>query len=50
MESAKKDGKPFFLWWNSTKMHIFTHLKEGLMVKPGLVFMQMVWWNTIGNW
>ena len=22
-----KSDKPFFLWWNSTRMHIFTHLK-----------------------
>jgi arylsulfatase A-like enzyme len=28
MEKAKKEDKPFFLWWNSTKMHIFTHLEE----------------------
>ena len=27
MERAKKADKPFFLWWNSTRMHIFTHLK-----------------------
>ncbi len=27
MEQAHADGKPFFLWWNSTRMHIFTHLK-----------------------
>jgi arylsulfatase len=27
MEEAQKAGKPFFLWWNSTRMHIFTHLK-----------------------
>ena len=26
MEKAKKDGKPFFVWLNSTRMHIFTHL------------------------
>ena len=24
---AHADGTPFFLWWNSTRMHIFTHLK-----------------------
>jgi arylsulfatase len=36
MERAKKAGKPFFLWWNSTKMHIFTHLKEGAAGKTGL--------------
>lgn len=28
MERAKKANKPFFLWWNSTRMHVFTHLKK----------------------
>jgi arylsulfatase A-like enzyme len=28
LEKRKADGKPFFLWWNSTRMHIFTHLKD----------------------
>jgi arylsulfatase A-like enzyme len=28
MDRAQKDGKPFFLWWNATRMHVFTHLKE----------------------
>ena len=27
MDKAHKDGKPFFVWWNSTRMHIFTHLQ-----------------------
>jgi arylsulfatase len=27
MERAVAAGKPFFLWWNSTRMHIWTHLK-----------------------
>ncbi|MCK6621387.1 MAG: arylsulfatase [Calditrichia bacterium] len=36
MERAKKSGKPFFLWWNSTRMHIFTHLKPALQGKTGL--------------
>jgi len=26
MEKAKKDGKPFFLWLNPTRLHVFTHL------------------------
>jgi arylsulfatase len=26
IEKAKKDGKPFFLWLNPTRMHIVTHL------------------------
>jgi arylsulfatase len=36
MRRAKKANKPFFLWWNSTKMHIFTHLKRSVKGKTGL--------------
>lgn len=36
MESAKKENKPFFIWWNSTRMHIFTHLKPESRGKTGL--------------
>jgi len=36
IEKAAKEDKPFFLWWNSTKMHIFTHLKDELDGKTGL--------------
>jgi arylsulfatase A-like enzyme len=36
MERAKKADKPFFLWWNSTRMHIFTHLKPSSQGKTGL--------------
>jgi len=36
MQRAKQADKPFFIWWNSTKMHIFTHLKEGVAGKTGL--------------
>ncbi len=25
---AIKDDKPFFVWFNATRMHVFTHLKE----------------------
>ena len=28
MEKAKKDGKPFFVWLNPTRMHIVTHLSD----------------------
>lgn len=28
MSRAAEQDKPFFLWWNSTRMHVFTHLKE----------------------
>ena len=36
MERAAKDGKPFFMWWNSTRMHVFTHLKPESDGKTGL--------------
>jgi arylsulfatase A-like enzyme len=36
MDKAHKDGKPFFVWWNSTRMHIFTHLKPDSEGKTGL--------------
>jgi arylsulfatase A-like enzyme len=36
MEKAVKDDKPFFVWWNTTRMHVFTHLKEESAGKTGL--------------
>ena len=36
LEKAKKADKPFFLWWNSTRMHVFTHLKKESQGKTGL--------------
>ena len=36
IDKAHKDGKPFFVWWNSTRMHIFTHLKPESEGKTGL--------------
>jgi len=28
MEKSKKDGKPFFVWLNPTRMHVFTYLSR----------------------
>jgi arylsulfatase len=36
MDRAKKADKPFFLWWNSTRMHVWTHLKPESEGKTGL--------------
>ena len=36
IEKAHADGKPFFVWWNSTRMHVFTHLKKESEGKTGL--------------
>ena len=36
LERTRKSGKPVFLWWNSTRMHIFTHLKPESQGRTGL--------------
>jgi arylsulfatase A-like enzyme len=36
MEKAKKADKPFFIWWNATRMHVFTHLKASSQGVTGL--------------
>ena len=36
LNDAKKANKPFFLWWNSTRMHIWTRLKADSQGKTGL--------------
>ena len=36
IDRQNKDGKPFFCWFNSTRMHIFTHLKPASEGKTGL--------------
>jgi arylsulfatase A-like enzyme len=36
MDRAHQDDKPFFIWFNSTRMHIFTHLKKESRGKTGL--------------
>src|SRR4030095_13820365 len=36
MDAAVKNDKPFFCWFNSTRMHIFTHLKRESQGVTGL--------------
>jgi arylsulfatase A-like enzyme len=36
IERQAKAGTPFFCWWNSTRMHVFTHLKQESDGKTGL--------------
>ena len=35
MDRAVADDKPFFVWWNSTRMHVWTHLKPESEGKTG---------------
>ncbi len=36
IDRANKSGKPWFTWFNSTRMHIFTHLKDSSKGRTGL--------------
>ena len=33
MDRAKKDGKPFFIWHNTTRMHVFTYIPPEYQAK-----------------
>ncbi|MBM3955834.1 MAG: arylsulfatase [Planctomycetes bacterium] len=35
IERQVKGGKPFFCWWNATRMHFRTHVKEERLGKSG---------------
>jgi arylsulfatase len=36
IDKAHRDGKPFFVWFNTSRMHIWTHLKKESEGKTGL--------------
>ncbi|MDB4962507.1 MAG: arylsulfatase [Myxococcales bacterium] len=36
MDRTQKDGKPFFIWFNATRMHVNTHLRPESVGKTGL--------------
>ena len=38
LNRAKSSGKPFFCWFNTTRMHNFTHVKKENLGKSGLGF------------
>ena len=34
--TRRKDGKPFFVWFNTTRMHVWTHLKKAAEGRTGI--------------
>jgi arylsulfatase len=38
LDRATKADKPFFCWFNTTRMHNFTHVKKENLGKTGLGF------------
>jgi len=54
MDKAVKDGKPFFVWWNSSRMHVFTHLniarKSAIACGPPSVLASRGPWPRSISW
>lgn len=36
IKRQNKDGKPFFVWMNATRMHLFTHVRESMRGQSGM--------------
>jgi arylsulfatase len=36
MKRAVAAGKPFFLWWNGTRMHLYTHVRPEMLGRSGI--------------
>ena len=36
IDRSVKDGKPFFMWFNTTRMHVWTHLKKETYGRTGI--------------
>lgn len=36
VEKAAKDDKPFFVWFNTTRMHVWTHLRKSAQGRTGI--------------
>ncbi len=37
MTAQSKAGKPFFVWMNTTRMHVFTHVRPSMIGQSGMV-------------
>ncbi len=45
--NAAKEGKPFFVWFNTTRMHVWTHLQQlGGRAARASASIPTVWSNT----
>jgi arylsulfatase A-like enzyme len=49
MDRAHDAKKPFFVWFNSTRMHIFTHLKPESQGVTGLASTPTAWSSMTGR-
>ena len=42
---SNRDKKPFFVWFNPSRMHIWTRLKPESQGVTGLAFIPTAWWS-----
>ena len=45
VDAAVQNHKPFFLWYNSTRMHVWTRLKRSRKERPASASIPMAWSN-----
>ena len=60
IERNEAEDTPWFVWFNTSRMHIFTHLKENPKARPGSAYMPTGWssmtaisgscWASSTNW
>jgi arylsulfatase len=46
MERKTKAGQPWFCYFNTTRMHIWTHLKPSSAGKTGSACIRTAWWSS----
>ena len=49
IDRANRDKKPFFVWFNPSRMHIWTRLKPESQGKPALASIRTAWWSMTGK-
>ncbi len=49
IDRSHEANKPFFVWFNPSRMHIWTRLKPESQGVTGLASILTAWWNTTGR-
>ena len=50
IDRANRDKKPFFVWFNPSRMHIWTRLKPSIPgTRPGSASIRTAWWSMTGK-
>ena len=47
IDRANRERKPFFVWFNPSRMHIWTRLRPSLRARQAWAFIPTAWWNMM---